>query len=228
MRSPTPFGFPVAHGHTALPAYGTGREHSGWLNITPQPRAGERPNLGQPGTTVQYGILKDPTLNLLDFTLAGAAERIQRASALIDSTNPDLSRFFARGGKMILKSSSSDYAVNPQMLSAWYEAVLARQGAAQVDRHLRYYVLPNTGHSGDGASLTTGVPIPSRIDMIRLLTAWVEEASVPPDAPVLSTMAVLPPFTVSATKPMCRYPLYPRYREGGDPAAASSYVCSAP
>ncbi|MDP3522903.1 MAG: tannase/feruloyl esterase family alpha/beta hydrolase [Hydrogenophaga sp.] len=225
MRSPTAFGFPLAHGHTALPAYGTGREHSGWLNITPQPKVGERPSLGQPGTTVQYGILKDPALNLLDFRLAAHRERIQADSELIDSTNPDLSRFLGRGGKLIIKSSSSDYAVNPQMLTAWYEAVVARHGPGALERHLRYYVLPNTGHAGDGASLTTGKPIPSRIDMIKLLTDWVEHDRAPPDAPVGATMDPHPPFTVRATKPMCRFPLYPRYVGHGNPDRAESYAC---
>jgi feruloyl esterase len=34
----------------------------------------------------------------------------------------------------------------------------------------------------------------------------------------------LPPYTVTATKPMCRYPRYPHYM-GGDPKEASSYQC---
>ena len=79
-------GFALANGISSYPAYGTGREHSGWLNITPQPRRPERPNLGQPGITVQFGILKDPALNLLDFSIAASRERIVAASALIDST----------------------------------------------------------------------------------------------------------------------------------------------
>lgn len=226
MRSPTTFGFPLAHGHTVLPAYGTGREHNGWLNITQQPKVGERPNLGQPGTTVQYGILKDPALNLLDFRLEAHRERIQAASTLIDSTNPDLSRFFARGGKLIIKSSSSDYAVNPQMLATWFEAVIARQGSGAVERQMRYYVLPNAGHAGIGASLTTKKPIPSHIDMIGLLTDWVEHDRVPPDAPVAATLDLHPPFTVRATKPMCRFPLYPRYTGHGNPDSAESYACT--
>lgn len=226
MRSPTVFGFPLAHGHTELPAYGTGREHSGWLNISPQPRAGERPNLGQPGTTLQFGILKDPALNLLDFRLPEHREKLQAASALIDSTNPDLSRFFARGGKMVIKSSTSDYAVNPQMLTAWVDAVRARQGSAVLDRQLRYYVVPNAGHGGDGASLTTGQAIPSRVDLIGLLTAWVEQGRTPPETPLLQTMDPLPPFAVRASRPLCRHPQYPRYRGSGDPARADSYACT--
>ena len=53
---------------------------------------------------------------------------------------------------------------------------------------MRYYVLPNAGHSGDGASLTTGEPIPHRIDMIGMMTDWVEEASSLPMHRCCSTM----------------------------------------
>ena len=36
-------GVPMADGQRSFPAYGTGREHSGWLNISPQPQARVRP-----------------------------------------------------------------------------------------------------------------------------------------------------------------------------------------
>ena len=226
MRSPTAFGFELANGISTFPPYGTGREHSGWLNIATKPGKPARPVLGQPGTTVQYGILKDPSINLLDFTIAANREKIQAASRLIDSTNPDLSAFFARGGRLIVKSGSSDYFVNPQIMSSYYETLVGRFGQATVDQHLRYYMLPNTGHGGSGESATTREPIPQSIDMIGMLTAWVERGVVPPDAPVLSTIGVKPPHPVSATKPMCRYPSYPRYRGSGDPRQAASWVCT--
>lgn len=44
-------------------------------------------------------------------------------------------------------------------------------------------------------------------------------------APVALAMAKAPPFEVSASKPICRYPLYPHYRGAGDPKAAASYAC---
>ena len=225
MRSPTAFGFELANGISTVPPYGTGREHTGWLNIAPQPAPGQRPNLGQPGTTVQFGILKDPAADLLDFSIAAHRERIREASWLIDSTNPDLTRFFGRGGRLIVKSSTSDYSVNPQIMARYYESVVATLGQERVDRHLRYYVLPNTGHAGDGASLTTNEPIPHRIDMIGMLTDWVERELAPADAPVLSTMSVTPPYDVSATRPMCRYPYHPHY-QGGDPRRAESFRCT--
>ncbi len=34
------------------------------------------------------------------------------------------------------------------------------------------------------------------------------------DAPVLRAMDRVPPFAVQATRPICRWPLYPHYRPG--------------
>lgn len=227
MHEPTRFGFELANGLAEFPGYGTGREGVAWLNLNQRPGLPQRPNLGQPGITVQYGILKDPAFNLLSFRIAEHRERIVAASRLIDSTNPDLGAFFAHGGKLIVKSNSADYSVNPRTLARYVEAVVARHGRERVDEHLRYYVLPHAGHGGDGASATTGEPIPQYVDLITMMADWVERGIVPPDAPVLSAKSRQPPYAVTATRPMCRYPLYPRYAGHGDPKRAESFVCRA-
>ena len=227
MHAPTTFGFDLANGLSAFPGYGTGREGlAGWLNINPQPSAAAQPALGQPGATVIYGILKDPSFNLVNFSIAPFKDRIQAASALIDSTNPDLSRFFARGGRMIVKNNASDYSANPQIMMRYYETVAAKFGQAKVDAHVRYYVLPNTNHGGDGVSTLSGEAIPQYVDLIAMSTDWVEKNVTPPDAPVVSAKGRVPPYQVNATRPMCRYPLYPRYNGTGDAKQAASFVCT--
>jgi pimeloyl-ACP methyl ester carboxylesterase len=227
MHSPIGFGFDLANGLSSFPGYGTGRETlPGFLNINPQPNLSSQPALGQPGATLMYGILKDPSFNLLNCSIAPFQDKIQAASNLIDSTNPDLSRFFARGGRMIVKNSGSDYNSNPQIMMRYYDTVTDKFGQATVDAHLRYYVMPNTGHGGEGViSTTTGEAIPQYVDLIQMATDWVEKNVTPPDAPVASAMSKLPPYTVNATKPMCRYPKYPRYKGSGNPKQAASFVC---
>lgn len=217
MHAPLDFGYALANGWTRFPGYGTGREAVAWLNIKPQPKPGLAPALGQPGTTVQYVILQDPAADLLQFSVASARDRIVAASALIDSTNPDLSDFFARGGRLIVKSNGADYFVNPQTAAEWMKRVRDRMGNAAVDAHVRHYLRPGAGHSGDGKSHTTGAPIPQYVDLISMMTDWVERDLTPPEASVLRSAD-------GATKPMCRYPLYPRH-VGGDPAPAESYRC---
>jgi feruloyl esterase len=108
----------------------------------------------------------------------------------------------------------------------YYDAVVARFGKPIVDAHVRYYVMPNTSHGGDGQSTTTGDAIPQYIDLIRMSTDWVEKDVTPPDAPIARAMARVPPYTVTATKPICRYPLYPRYKGSGDAKLAASFECA--
>lgn len=226
MHSVTNYGFDLANGLSSFSGYGTGRESlSGWLNINPQPSQSEQPELGSPGLTLRYGILKDPTFNLVNFKIEDHKDKIQAASTLIDATNPDLTEFFARGGRIIIKNNSSDYSANPQTVMHYYNTLVSKFGQDTVDAHVRYYILPNANHSGAGASNITGTAIPQYVNLVEMATNWVEKNTLPPDAPVVTAKEMLPPYTISASKPMCRYPLYPHYKGEGDPSRASSYEC---
>jgi len=226
MRAPTSFGFELANGWSEFPGYELGREsEGGWLNITPQPSQSAQPALGQPGATVNYGIIKDPAFNLVNFSIAAYKDRIVESSAIIDSMNTDLSRFFARGGRLIIKAQGSDYASNPHTVMRYYDRLVAQFGQLFVDRHVRFYMLPNGDHNGGVQSLPGRTAEPQYIDLIRMSTDWVEKGSVPPDMPIVSAKQALPPYTVSATRPMCRYPAYPRYLSG-DTKQAASYQCT--
>jgi pimeloyl-ACP methyl ester carboxylesterase len=226
MHAPLRFGFEMANGWAEFPGYQVGREsEGGWLNITPQPSLQALPTLGQPGATVSYGIIKDPAFNLSNFTIAAFKDRIVQSSAIIDSTNTDLSRFFARGGRLIIKAQGSDYASNPHTVMRYYDGLVQRFGQSAVDRHVRFYMLPNGDHNGGVQSLPARTAEPQYVDLIRMSTDWVEKNVVPADAPVLSAKEAVPPYTVSATRPMCRYPAYPRYI-AGDARQAGSYRCT--
>ena len=174
---------------------------------------------------MSYGIIKNPAFNLVNFSIPQFREQIIASSAIIDTMNTDLSRFFARGGRLIIKSQSSDTSSNPNTVMAWYDRVVARSGQATVDRHVRFYILPNGNHNGGVQALPARTEEPQFIDLIRMSTDWVEKDVTPPDAPVLSFKQAVPPYTVAATRPMCRYPAYPRY-VSGDAKLAASYRCT--
>jgi hypothetical protein len=51
----------------------------------------------------------------------------------MDSTDPDLSRFATRGGKLILKEQMSDHALSPFAGVAYYKSVLeTRSGSSSI------------------------------------------------------------------------------------------------
>ena len=172
-------------------------------------------------------LMKSLSANPLDYVEGGAFERRrEELSAILDGTNPDLSAFQKRGGRMIVTIGTNDTLASPGAQLDYYQSMIDRMGRAAVDRFARLFVMPQTGHglsgtsygvSGEGKTLVS-VPIPNRYDQLGLLFDWVENSTAP-------GMSV----TVTAGEkslPLCSYPTYPRYRTG-DPTSASAYECAA-
>jgi feruloyl esterase len=92
---------------------------------------------------------------------------------------------------------------------------------------VRFYVAVGLFHNRNvGRNPVTRELVPAYVDFIQMLDDWVEHGKAPADTQVLSDIDTRPPFAVHATFPMCRYPMYPRYKGSGDPKTAESYVCS--
>ena len=182
--------------------------------------------LGVPGF-----LMRSVNANPLDYVEGGPlnARRIE-LSAILDSTDPDLSRFVRGGGKMIVTIGTNDTLASPGAQLDYFQSVIDRMGRAAVDRFARFFVIPQVGHglsgmvyatSGDGTNIDRPVPIASQYERFAFLTAWVERG----EAPAMS-------LTVQAldgmrTMPLCSYPAYPRY-VSGPPSTAASYTCATP
>jgi hypothetical protein len=108
--------------------------------------------------------------------------RLQEVSEIIDSTNPDLSAFFARGGKLILRENMGDLAQSPLAGINYFQAVVARVGQAVVDQAARLYISPASTHTGPATSVTTGEPVPTMIDLLEPLDRWVARGGGPAGA----------------------------------------------
>jgi hypothetical protein len=224
------FSFPLANGITSYPAWGRGGEAlsgtgpvGGWTSWL----AGSSPPTLPPGPTagrawlygsgvVQYFFARDPNFDVRRYDPAAFAERVRQVSALMDSTNPDLSAFVGHGGKLVLAENTADYAQSPYAGIEYYRSVVARMGQPAVDGFMRLYVSPGVDHMGMGA--------PSNVDMLQVLADWVEHGRAPGDL-VQVAQQPAPPFDVVMARPMCRHPGYPRY-VGGDARHAESFQCN--
>lgn len=58
---------------------------------------------------MRYVFVRDPKFDSFAFKAADHAKRIREISEMFDTTDPDLSAFLARGGKVILKGNGADY-----------------------------------------------------------------------------------------------------------------------
>jgi hypothetical protein len=142
--------------------------------------------------------------------------RIEHISALMDSTDPDLSRYAARGGTLILKENMSDYAISPFNGIAYYNSVVEKLGQTSVDSFMRFYVTTGANHFGAGVSSVDGTALPQGVDLFEAIDGWVDRSTVAQDSK--------PPFAVTASRPLCRYPQWQRYM-GSPPDDAASFSC---
>jgi hypothetical protein len=228
-----PFASPLANGTRSFGMWVPNTDPSGsGLILNARFRGQEGANDGSPmhahlGVLGVTGFLmKNLSANPLDYAEGGAFnQHRQELSAILDATNPDLSAFQKRGGRMIVTIGTNDTLASPGAQLDYFQSVIDRMGRSTVDQFARFLVMPQTGHgltgtsyavSGEGKTIPS-LPIPNRYDQLGLLFDWVENKVAP-------GMAV----TVTAddrSLPLCSYPSYPRYRRG--PAgSASSYECS--
>jgi feruloyl esterase len=154
-------------------------------------------------------------MRTLDVTAPGPVrDRILEISALFDATATDLTRFAARGGKIIWLQGNDDPSVSPLENRRNHQAIVARMGRDQAAGFLRYFEIPGLAHGGGRFA--------PQWESLAALDRWVEQG-VPPDDAVLTDGTRSE--TRGRTRPLCAHPGWPRFR-GGDPNLAASFVCA--
>ena len=150
------------------------------------------------------------------YTPEAHAARVREVSALMDSTNPDLSAFHAHGGKLVMLEHLSDYAQSPYAGIGYFGSVQARLGEATVRQFARLYAAAGVDHVGSGG--------PANVDMLGVLVDWVERGQAPGALQVVE-QSLAAGLAVQRARPLCEWPSWPRYK-GGDVNAAASFECA--
>jgi len=173
-------------------------------------------------------LMQNLSANPLDYVEGGLLnKRREQLSEWLDSTNPDLTAFYKRGGKLIVTIGTDDTLASPGAQLDYFQSVLDKMGREQVDAFARFYVIPQAGHglsgrsagtNGDGQNMSQ-FSIPNRFDRTSLITAWVEQNEAPGRTLVVTAGG--------RSLPLCSYPNYPRYK-GGPPESAASYESAGP
>jgi feruloyl esterase len=232
VYSPYRFATPLANGVTTFGMWVPTTDPSGSGLILPTRFRGQEgaaadammhSHLGVLGVT--GFLMKNTSANPLDYVEGGLlnSRRVQ-ISEWLDGTNPDLSAFSARGGKMIVAIGTDDTLASPGSQMNYYQALLDKMGRASVDSFARLFVIPQVGHGlrgnnystdGDGKSIPAAA-IPSTWDRVSLLVNWVEKGVAPGKSEIVTAG--------EKSLPLCSYPTYPKY-VSGPTNAASSYSC---
>ncbi|HCA62770.1 tannase/feruloyl esterase family alpha/beta hydrolase [Stutzerimonas stutzeri] len=94
-------------------------------------------------------------------------DRLRARHPLFDATDPDLSAFAEKGGKLILWHGWSDHHISPINTIAYHEALQRHLGKPEVERFVRMYLVPGMYHCHGGQG-------PSELDLLTPLMRWVE------------------------------------------------------
>ena len=152
----------------------------------------------------------------------------------MNASDPDLSRFRARGGKLILYHGWSDAAIAPQNTIDYYDSVTAKMGAAATGTFVRLFMVPGMQHCGGGSgansfgqlSVASASSDPDR-DMDAALERWVEKGIAPERIVAAKRKSDLDPKSaIVRTRPLCAYPLVAHYKGTGSTDDAANFTCA--
>jgi hypothetical protein len=216
-------------GHLIFPGLMPGDEVHLWKSWL----VGDGPGVSlYPLNYFRYMVFDDPNWNALtaDTDKAVHAADAKTAQAL-NSTDPDLSRFAARGGKLILYHGWNDPAISPLNTINYYKQVEAKMGDAKTAEFVRLYMVPGMGHCAGGPGATSfgqfGLPTTKgpKYGIFDALETWTEQGTAP-DSIIATKYGAA--SKVEMTRPLCPYPQLAKYNGTGDPNDSASFACTEP
>jgi len=133
---------------------------------------------------------------------------------LLDTTNPNLSRFRAHGGKLILYHGWADPLLSPYNTIDYYDNVMRTMEPERAAGFVRLFMAPGMEHCGGG-------PGPNEFDMVAALSQWVEHGTEPQQI----VAAHRTDGRIDRTRPLCSWPGVARYSGHGSRDEAGSFAC---
>ncbi|MBI1198590.1 MAG: tannase/feruloyl esterase family alpha/beta hydrolase [Phenylobacterium sp.] len=151
------------------------------------------------------------------------AEVDRRVGGDITALSPDLERFRARGGKLLIHQGWGDQfngqdlpiEYRRRVIDAFAETGGRGHAEAAVDGFMRVFMAPGMGHCAGGPGFAD-------FDALSAVQAWVETGRAP-DRLLASRPSAS--GTTPEVRPICAYPGLARYVGAGSPADPSSFRC---
>ena len=164
----------------------------------------------------KYVVFKDPSWDFRTLDFDGDAMRAEKNDdGLINAKDPNLTAFFAHGGKLIQYHGWSDWQISPLNSVHYYESVVeALGGLNKVQDSYRLFMVPGMGHCGGGEG-------PNRFDSVGSLEQWVEQGKAPERMIAASADG-------KRTRPLCPYPQVAKYKGSGSTDDAANFTCVRP
>jgi hypothetical protein len=187
-----------------------GTDLSGLGGVAPFPIATEQP---------RFWVYFDPTWDwhVLDYPnyLAFFRDSVARVGPLMASDDPNLTRFRARGGKVLMWHGFADQLIVPGGTIDYYDRVARRSGGYErTQEFARLFMAPGVAHCGGGAGAQPQ-------GLFQAVVDWVEQGKAPEQIRATKTTG----GAVTQTRPLCPYPAFARWTGTGSSDDAANFVC---
>lgn len=206
-------------GTSIYPGWGPGGEDIGWpLWVTGTAIGGVGLQFQFGTGLVNYWVTGDPNFNPLTFDAERYRAGLQLAATTLDAT-PDLGPFFQQGGKMVFAHGTHDWAISYKASIRYVEQVANKVGGvAARDQSLEFFLQPGVQHCSGGVG-------PDTVDLVDAVSRWRESGNKPSAQNIVARTLAPDTRAVQQSRPLCKYPSFPKYRGSGDLTAAESYTC---
>lgn len=168
----------------------------------------------------RYVIENDPNWTPAGFDPIASLPRINSVleqQYQFSAAVPELVQYLKRGGRMMIWHGANDALISHRETVRSWADLAAAAGPALADR-TRLYIAPGVGHCAGG-------PGADDIDALTPLMDWVENGKAP--GTLTAAKRDKPGDAPRFTRPLCRYPAYPRYKGKGDVNDAANFACVA-
>ena len=181
----------------------------------------------------RYMVFTSPAWTPLGASIDTAVQPADEKTAhALNAVDPDLSRFEARGGRLILYHGWNDPAISPYNTIDYFHNVSKTMSAETTAGFVRLYMIPGMQHclGGPGASSfgqlgTTTVKGPKH-GLYTALEEWVEKNNPPSGIVATKFTGDNPAKPAQMTRPLCAYPQILRYKGSGDTNDDSNFTCA--
>ena len=171
---------------------------------------------------IKYFIAKDGNFALENMTNEEYFRVLHQSrnqySSIMGTSDPDLSLFKARKGKLITWHGLADQLIFPNGTEHYYK--LVAEQVEEVRDFYRYFEAPGVAHCRGGAG-------PQPVGELEALVKWVEQGVAPDELSAVNTTlhGEVPVAGQSLpTRKLCAWPKKQKHN-GGDPLVAESFDC---
>lgn len=223
-----------SNGKSLMPGFAPGgeAERGGWGSWITGPELGKSLEYAYGTNFFRFMVFDDPNWDYKTADMEHIAKvSDDKLARTFNSMDPDLSKFRARGGKLIMFHGWADAAIPPMNSVHYYTSVQKKMGAKNSEEFIRLYMVPGMQHCSGGAGpdyfgQNTVPRNNADHDVDAAVERWVEQGAAP-DRIIASKLKnrANPADGVSRTRPLCAWPKTAHYKGSGTTDEAENFEC---